>query len=111
VGPAAPIGHAPAFPERYNKEMFSISRPQFITAQADPLLSLEDDADTVKKLRKLALTPLKPTGQSEGSSIGFFEQGLLSGAAVIIGVILPAAGYGAWILGRKCFEVAVRYRK
>lgn len=110
VGPAAPTAHTPAFKHRYSKEMFTVSRPQYIQLQSDSLIlglalaaggSKGPDAYTGvnitgSSIRKLAMVPLPPLKQSAGKAIGFFEQGLISGVVTLL-VLLAAVGYGIWI--------------
>ena len=62
----------------------------------------------IREIRKEALKPLKPTGQGKGEAIGFFEQGLISGGIVLIGVVVPMIGYIGWMLGRKGWELTRR---
>jgi hypothetical protein len=56
-------------------------------------------------IRKLAMAPLPPLKQPAGKAIGFFEQGLRSGAVALVGV-LAAVGYGIWIFGWTGAQVA-----
>ena len=69
--------------------MFEVKRPEYITfsEQTSALASLlsNGDDDAWRKYRAKTRVPLAPTGQPEGKMIGFFEQGLLTGA-VILGV-------------------------
>jgi hypothetical protein len=87
VGPAAPLGFPVSMKVRYSKTMFSIPRPEFINfsarswAVAKALDGGEPDAE--RKLREEAERTLPPTGQQPGKAIGFFEQGLLTGATVV----------------------------
>lgn len=130
VGPAAPTAHAPDFLHRYSRAMFSVPRPQFaekpppaFRGVEDLLLSGSAAAGTGKgkgkgkghvtaaMLREKAVRPLPPTGQSDNKSIGFFETGILTGAAIYASVLLPALGYTAYFLGRKGFDYAARARR
>jgi hypothetical protein len=90
--------------------MFTVSRPQYIQLQSDSLIlglaltaggSKGPDAYTgvgitASSIRKLAMVPLPPLKQPAGRAVGFFEQGLISGAMTIL-AILVAVGYGIWI--------------
>lgn len=122
VGPAAPTTHEPDFLYRYNRNMFSVPRPQFVEkVQAEfqkveeaLLLSAAASKGTgrtsTSNLRELATKPLPPTGQSDNKGIGFFEQGLILGAGMYLSVILPTLGFTAYFLGRKGLELAARFR-
>ena len=88
VGPAAPIGFPVSIQARYSKMMFSVPRPEFInySARTGAVAKVLDgvEADAERKLREEAQKPLAPTGQRPGKAIGFFEQGLLVGATVLM---------------------------
>lgn len=119
VGPAAPTTHEPDFLYRYNRNMFSVARPQFVEKVQGGFQKVEDallgsskaSKATASKLRQLALEPLPPTGQSENKGIGFFEQGLLVGAGIYASLLLPALGFTAYFLGRKGLELVARYKR
>jgi acyl-CoA reductase-like NAD-dependent aldehyde dehydrogenase len=115
VGPAAPIAHPASYYYRYSKDMFSVPRPQYVTTPPEPFSAsarMLDGANPTSEraVRSLATAALAPTSQGKGFAIGFFEQGLLTGAAVVLTVVLPAVTYGTYIVGRKCFEYATRGR-
>lgn len=107
VGPAAPISQSSVYPQRYSKDMFSKARPQYITP---PTIETLQDITTVssRQLKAVATAPLKPISQGRGFAIGYFEQGLISGASIVISIVLPAVGYGTYLVGRKVFQHAVR---
>jgi hypothetical protein len=96
--------------------MFSVPRPQFTNAPkstslnpASKILSFDSkEKVSMKEIRKLAVKPLKPTGQGKGEAIGFFEQGIVTGGLILFGVVVPAMGYASWVLGRKGWELARR---
>lgn len=126
VGPAAPTTttHEPNFLYRYNRNMFSVPRPQFVEkVVAEGFQKVEDvllsstskktrgSGITTTKLRDLATKPLPPTGQPDNKGIGFFESGLLVGAGIYASLLLPALGFTTYFLGRKGLELAARYRK
>ncbi|KXH55528.1 hypothetical protein CNYM01_09512 [Colletotrichum nymphaeae SA-01] len=80
LGPAAPLSHEAAFEFRYNREMFSVARPQFVEKPAGALAKLEQlltssGTITAQNLHALAVAPLRPTNQPGNSRLGFFEQG------------------------------------
>jgi acyl-CoA reductase-like NAD-dependent aldehyde dehydrogenase len=114
-GPAAPIAHPASYYYRYSKDMFSVPRPQYITTSPELFSVSAKILDNMnhtseKAMRSLATAPLAPTGQGKGFAIGFFEQGLLTGAAVALTVVVPAISYGTYVIGRKCFEYAAKRR-
>ncbi|KAI1342620.1 Aldehyde/histidinol dehydrogenase [Xylariaceae sp. FL0016] len=116
VGPAAPVAHDPDFGYRYSKEMFSRARPQYVEkpssafAEAEKLLEGAKGVST-SSIRALAIKPLKPTGQGTNWGVGFFEQGILLGAGLLLTVVFPAVGYTTWTMGRKGFHLAMNLRK
>lgn len=110
VGPAAPRGSAIEYEYRYSPEMFSISRPQYISALPSELSVVDENlvpgwnsngTRKVKKLRSLATQKLPSTGQAQGYDVGFFEQGILLGLGIVLTVVLPATGWGVWALGKR----------
>lgn len=113
VGPAAPIAHKPDFSYRYNKEMFSVPRPQFVEGPSDvskkagELLSGAKGVTTAG-VRAQAVKALRPTGQPENKQIGYFEQGILVGLVTVVTVVLPVAGVTTYFAGRKGVEYASR---
>lgn len=124
VGPAAPTAHAPDFLHRYSRAMFSVPRPQFAEKPPPAFQRVEDllssgvagtskgkSKVTAAALREKAVKPLPPTGQSDNKAIGFFESGILTGAAIYLSVVLPAMGYTAYFLGRKGLDYAARMRR
>lgn len=119
VGPAAPTAHAPDFEHRYSRDMLSVARPQFVRKpaaaiqKADELLSGGPNKGgvTASALREAATRPLAPVKQSSNKAVGFFEQGILTGAALYLSVILPVVGYSTYFLGRKGVEFALKLRR
>lgn len=119
VGPAAPTAHAPEFEHRYSRDMFSVARPQFVNKagaavrRAEELLAGGRGGGGVAAsgLREAATRPLAPVRQSSNKAVGFFEQGILTGAALYLSIILPVVGYSTYFLGRKGVELALRLRR
>jgi len=119
VGPAASTAYPPAFQHRYSKELFTVSRPQYIQLSPDSLIlglalaaggSKAPDAYTgvgvsTSSIRKLAMVKLPPLKQPAGAAMGFFEQGLVGGAVTLL-VVLVAVGYGIWIYAWTGAQVA-----
>ncbi|KAF9869473.1 putative aldehyde dehydrogenase [Colletotrichum karsti] len=115
LGPAAPVSRDPVVEYRYSKEMFSVSRPQIIEKPSGALAKVEQllsgaSGITPQSLRSLAATPLRPTNQPGNSRLGFFEQGFVLGASLIMSVVLPSLAYGTWIGGRRVFDYAMKLR-
>jgi len=109
LGPSSPLSHHPSIHPRYATSMFSIPRPQYITPISPtlaPISQIIEGSDKVstKEIRKLALEPLEPTGQGKGEAIGFFEQGIITGATVMFGIVVPGVLYTSWVLRRKGVE-------
>lgn len=119
VGPATPTTttHEPDILYRYSREMFSVPRPQFVERapevfqKAEELLSGSSRKATAATLREAAVEPLPPMRVSDNKAVGFFEQGLFTGASVMLSVVLPAVGYSTYLLGRKGVEYALRLRR
>ncbi|KAL2879383.1 hypothetical protein SGCOL_005248 [Colletotrichum sp. CLE4] len=116
LGPAAPLSHEAAFNFRYSREMFSVARPQFVEKPTGALAKLEQlltstGAISAQNLHALAIAPLRPTNQPGNSRLGFFEQGFVLGAGLIMSVVLPSLAYGTWIGGRRVFDYALKFRK
>lgn len=120
VGPVAPTTHAPDFLYRYNTDMFSVPRPQYVEQTprefqlVENLLSGPSEKSkqsmTASILRERATKALPPTRQSENTGVGFFESGLLTGAGIYFSMILPALGLTAYYLGKQGVEFASRLR-
>jgi hypothetical protein len=125
VGPAAPITPVPAPPHhKYSTNMFSSPRPQYIALPApssdlalidDMLARFYEPAGQSWALVKLrgkvvgkdgkAAKLLKPKKvQPEGSQLGFFEQGILLGAGLVLTVIISTAIGGIWVVKRSIKE-------
>ncbi|KAK3359951.1 Aldehyde/histidinol dehydrogenase [Lasiosphaeria hispida] len=133
VGPAAPIAHDPDFLYRYNRDMFSVSRPQFVATRSLPKDALQTveallDAEsasastsrfgkrsptvTAQKVRALATRPLRPTGQVKSMhKTDFFLSGLLIGGGAMLGIIVPVLGWSTWVLGRGLVGYAARLKR
>ena len=116
---AASTAHPPAFQHRYSRDLFTVSRPQYIQRSPDSLIlglalaaggSKGPDTYTgvgvfSSGIRKLAMAKLPPLKQPAGFATGFFEQGLMSGAMTLL-FVLAAVGYGIWIYGWTNAQVA-----
>jgi hypothetical protein len=100
--------------------MFSSERPQYISSPPSDLLAIEKLLEggqksesrevSLRKIRSSAVEPLPKTGQPLGHAIGFFEQGIMLGAGLFLGVFIPAVAYGSWVLGRNAWKLVVQSR-
>ncbi|KAH8664057.1 Aldehyde/histidinol dehydrogenase [Xylariales sp. PMI_506] len=116
LGPAAPIAHAASSNYRYNKDMFSVERPQFIEAPAKHFAKAEEllagsKTTSTSAIRALAVRPLKPTGQPGNSELGFFEAGFVTMASITFFGLLPLIGYATWLTTKNGLEIVLRWRK
>lgn len=121
VGPAAPNTPVPAPPHhKYSSNMFSSPRPQYIALPApsndlalidDVLARFHEPAGQSLALLKLrekvvgrdgkAAKLLKPKkAQPKGSQLGFFEQGILLGAGLVLTLVISTVVGGIWVLRR-----------
>ena len=112
IGPAAP--QSTLLPElgfKYSVAHFSQPRPQYSLPPSahlsvlDSILDQPNSKDTVRKLRRIAVEPLTPTGQPLGRAIGFFEQGILIGLGLFLIVSVPLVGFGSWFGGRTIWKL------
>ncbi|PYI05112.1 hypothetical protein BO78DRAFT_419971 [Aspergillus sclerotiicarbonarius CBS 121057] len=106
VGPALPLKQGPFSPNlRYTKEMLSKLRPEVILPDQGSIVGLEDlhnpTSSKLQLLRQRETQPLREMGQGPGTAIGFFEQGIILGALVIVLPVVSVVGYSGWIFGRK----------
>lgn len=73
--------------------MFSVPRPEQVVManQSSEIASkfLYGETRDKENLRQRATKPLQPTGQASGSSMGFFDQGIITG---LIAFVLPSLG-------------------
>ncbi|KFY35727.1 hypothetical protein V494_05662 [Pseudogymnoascus sp. VKM F-4513 (FW-928)] len=121
VGPAAPITSilAPQY-HKYSSNMFSSPRPQYIALPApsgdlalieDILSRFYEPAEQSSSLLKLrgkrverdgkSVKVLKPKkAQPKRFQLGFFEQGILLGAGVVLTVVISTVVSGIWVLRR-----------
>lgn len=104
LGPACPVAQVSDPRERYPTTLFSRPKPAFIrpTAESTVLaeaLSSPDNA-VARGLLAVATTPLKVMKRSEGGGVGFFEQGILISASLLLSSIVAVSGTSAWYLWR-----------
>ncbi|KAE8453262.1 hypothetical protein EG329_011329 [Mollisiaceae sp. DMI_Dod_QoI] len=111
IGPAAPITSlSMPISHKYSLEMFSSSKPEYISSPSEELQALEqvlsgDDEMLLRAIRKKAVEPLPKTGQPLGHAVGFFEQGIFLGAGLFLTVFIPSVAYGSWVLGRGAWRL------
>ncbi|KAF0323019.1 putative aldehyde dehydrogenase [Colletotrichum asianum] len=111
VGPARPVSAAsPSSIElRYEIQMMTRPRPEFVcslTGEKFEDIALARSAhdrtsglrkeDAYRSLREDALRSLRPIGQGSGSSIGFFDQGIITGMLAFALPALAMLGYGGF---------------
>ncbi|KAK5113553.1 hypothetical protein LTR62_003422 [Meristemomyces frigidus] len=102
VGPAFPAC-LPVNPEaRYSPDMFQLARPAFskttISATAlDAALSAQTSTST-QKLMAEATAPLALMKRNPGGGVGFFEQGFLMNAALLLTTTLSVSGFTVYWL-------------
>ncbi|KAH0288237.1 ALDH-like protein [Aureobasidium namibiae CBS 147.97] len=104
IGSAGPVGY-PVRPDlRYVREMFEEPSPQIVPEgkihAASNVWKLRNSPRSAAILAH-ASRPLRPTGQAAAGAWGFFETGVLLGAAVyllpvILGTIVGATYTGIW---------------
>lgn len=104
LGPACPAGHPIDPINRYPAKLFTVPRPSFIKpAFSSKVLNAalsSADNPTAQRLLAEATTPLKVMKRSAGGGVGFFEQGFLMNAGLILTTTISLASVGAWWLAR-----------
>ncbi|KAJ9156074.1 putative Aldehyde dehydrogenase [Pleurostoma richardsiae] len=118
VGPPRPL--TPVSPNdldlRYEPAMMSKPKPEQVrhslpavaTLMAGLINSKASNAtneNVVRQLRKQAIKPLRLIGQESGSSMGFFDQGLITGLVAFVLPSLAVVGYGVL----KIVQIGWRY--
>lgn len=83
--------------------MFSSPSPEYITQSSEhPLLSQlldEHSNEATSKINGATSASLLPISEPAGKAVGFFEQGLLSGAAIAAVSAITAVGIMIKLLG------------
>lgn len=79
VGPSPPVGYAVTNTVRYTRQMFEMSSSQFVKDKSKGR-AVEETAAFLEQERR----PLKPTGQAKAGAVGFFDVGVMLGAAVYL---------------------------
>ncbi|KAK0937098.1 hypothetical protein LTR29_011307 [Friedmanniomyces endolithicus] len=103
VGPAFPTAHPFDLTKRYPLHPFTVRRPAYIKpAAGSQRLSLalaSSDNAAAQALMAEASAPLAAMKRHPGGGVGFFEQGFLMNAALILTTTLSLSGTGIyWIL-------------
>lgn len=104
LGPTFPIDHPIDLAQRYPTSLFELARPVLVrTSTQSALLSAvlqSPDSPMAQQLWKTAVVPLAPMKRSKGGAVGFFEQGFLINAALILTSTIAISTTGAWYLWR-----------
>ncbi|TKA69893.1 hypothetical protein B0A55_07522 [Friedmanniomyces simplex] len=103
VGPAFPAAHTTDLSARYPPQLFTESRPAYIkpAARSQTLTNalVSGDNAAVKSLMAEVIAPLAAMKRHPGGGVGFFEQGFLMNAALILTTTLSLSGAGIyWIV-------------
>jgi len=103
VGPAFPTSHPVDLAARYPVHLFFERRPAYIkpTASSEVLSKAlaSQNIITAEALMAEATAPLAVMKRHPGGGVGFFEQGFLMNAALILSTTLSVAGAGGyWLL-------------
>lgn len=102
VGPAFPTGHPIELQIRYPRELFTVHRPAFIDSSGsekrirEVLVSSNRAASA--KLIEAATAPLNVMKRHPGGGVGFFEQGFLMNAGIILTTTVSITGVGLYWL-------------
>lgn len=104
IGPTFPIERSMNLMERYPISLFENQRPVIVNSSAQSKLlstAVESPSNpTVQQLWKSAVAPLAAMKRVNGGGVGFFEQGFLMSAALILTSTIAISGTGAWYLWR-----------
>lgn len=104
IGPAYPDGHPVDPDQRYPPSMFTVRRPAYIVPGLQfvvlvAALSSESNAAATQLLAE-AVKPLAVKKRSEGGAVGFFEQGFLLYASVLLCSAVGLSGAGWYVLAK-----------
>ncbi|KAF5240667.1 hypothetical protein FANTH_9471 [Fusarium anthophilum] len=94
VGPSPPVGYAVTNTIRYTRQMFEMNSSQFVQDKSKGRAA-EETAALLEQERH----PLRPTGQAKAGAVGFFDVGVMLGAAVYLmpPFIACVFGVGYWL--------------
>ncbi|KAK4542362.1 hypothetical protein LTR36_006818 [Oleoguttula mirabilis] len=100
IGPAYPTGHPINLAARYPRELFTLQRPAYIERRSAPAVfdaALTSSSNaTAQQLLRDASSPLKVLKRSKGGGVGFFEQGFLMNAAILLTTTISVSGFGIY---------------
>lgn len=104
IGPAAPSGHTFDSSTRYPIDLFTVARPAYVhcsetSTNLAKVLEAEGSASAQKLLAEAA-KPLAEFKRHPGGGVGFFEQGFLINAGIIVLSTLTVSATGALWLWR-----------
>lgn len=96
VGPAFPAARSIDLSTRYLIDAFTVARPAYInpttTSEALSAALTGSNNAAIQRLQKEAAQPLAEMKRHPGGGVGFFEQGFLMNAALILTTTLSASG-------------------
>lgn len=99
VGPAFPTSHPVQSSTRYPTSLLTVPRPAFTGAKSEPVSAIQIRSNaSVDWLLQEATKPLAVMKRSAGGSLGFFEQGVLLSAGIVLFSALSLSGAGIWWL-------------
>lgn len=105
VGPAFPAGHGIDPEVRYPGDLFALQRPAFINASTSSVLigdALSSSSNaTASKLCAEATAPLAAMKRSPGGGVGFFEQGFLMNAGLLLTTTISVTSISIYWLTRQ----------
>ena len=102
VGPTFPVERPVNLAERYPTSLFELPRPILVNSSIQTALlsvALNSPNNTsAQQLWKAAVSPLAMMKRTQGGAIGFFEQGFLINAGLIVTSTAAISSIGAWYL-------------
>ncbi|KAK4556291.1 hypothetical protein LTR86_006435 [Recurvomyces mirabilis] len=97
VGPAFPTGRPVDLAVRYPRELFQLQRPAFIsntiTSTALSTALASQNSPAAAKLLAEASAPLAAFKRHPGGGVGFFEQGFLMNAGILLTTTISVSGF------------------
>ncbi|KAL4914079.1 Aldehyde/histidinol dehydrogenase [Aspergillus aurantiobrunneus] len=88
IGPASPVNSPPSRETRYSTAVFQVPRPHFVSQSSNGsivhrVLDKPGSKEAIAAWQE-AVAPLPAMGQRAGKSIGFFEQGIITGGMITL---------------------------
>ena len=100
IGPAFPVGHQFKLDDRCPTTLLEQGRPVLVNSSTRSTLLVDSrkstNASATLKLWTAAKEPLSMMKRSKGGGVGFFEQGFLMNAALLITSTVAISSTGAW---------------